>query len=82
MTGKYTGELSENPCRECERRCAGCHGRCEEYKEWRESRNIKNAEEYRKKQIGDIASMQKRKSWAKTLKTMVSNRTGRREHER
>ena len=33
----------DNPCRNCDERCAGCHGRCDLYREW-------NAEHKRQKE--------------------------------
>lgn len=27
-----------SPCQECERREIGCHGRCDDYKEWKAKR--------------------------------------------
>ena len=34
------------PCKECEKRCVGCHSSCEEYLEWRKQWD-KNAKEKR-----------------------------------
>lgn len=27
------------PCKDCTKRCAGCHGKCDEYKAWSDERN-------------------------------------------
>lgn len=30
------------PCKDCERRKLGCHGRCEPYKEWKKELDAEN----------------------------------------
>ena len=83
MSIKYTGELSENPCKsDCPRRSAECRVHCSEYNEWRSARNAKLEEEHRIKAIGDITTTQRAKSWCRVLKTKMADRSGRREHER
>lgn len=35
------------PCKDCEKRTAGCHGRCEDYLGYREARDAVNEQAYR-----------------------------------
>ena len=42
---KYAMDMG-SPCKGCERRELGCHGKCEDYKAYREDRDRMNANRY------------------------------------
>lgn len=39
----------ENPCKDCEQRRPGCHGDCEQHRQWKEELNSKKTRIYHEK---------------------------------
>lgn len=70
--------MTQAPCAECEKRYPGCHAKCDEFSEWRESENAKN------KAISDARNRESmlNEYAARAKRNMVDRRTEKRRKRR
>mgnify|MGYP007038282905 CR=1 FL=1 len=62
----------DNPCRNCEERCAGCHGRCEAYLDWQAEHNRIKGEMWRHKYSDSMANADAKETHARLRKARKS----------
>lgn len=63
-----TGELRDNPCKDCSERSVGCHSRCDKYREWRKIRDLMLEEEAKEKALSLAHSEMKQQAVMKSLR--------------
>lgn len=61
------------PCKGCDRRKLGCHGRCEQYKAWTASRHEINRKRYAEQDVRQLSRDHERK-YRRNLKQGFQNK--------